>query len=794
MKFSLSLLQKLFDTPLDPHFLEDQLTRIGLEVDALEKISPSFQGVVIAKVIDVKAHPDAERLVIAQVDVGHETLQIVCGAPNCRKGLVTAAALIGAQLKDAQGKTHTIKKSSLRGVESSGMLVSKEELGLEEKSEGLIELEDSYSIGQPLEPFFEDTLLEISFTPNLGHAMSLLGVARELSCLLKKPFSFSPIQLSLPSGKTRPIQSSQECSHFEGWVITGLKVKPSPLWLQQKLKSLGYQSINNVVDATNYVLHEMGHPLHAYDLDKISLSTLTVKSFNASQTFEALDHKSYEVPPDTLFVCDESKLLSIAGIMGSANSCVDESTQAILLEAAVFDASSIRRASRKMGLSTEASKHFERKVDPLALKPALLRAASMILSLAGGKLEKESLFLESEKITLKQLKISRSFISQHLGVSISSKEIEEIFKHLEFQPKVVAQGEAFELTIPTYRNDIESEIDCVEEVARFYGFDRIELQSPKMISSIQSDSPLYLFEKKLHTLALQLGLQEILTCDLISPSQSKLQNPNGPILQALNSVSLDQSILRSSLLSNHLQVLKHNLNQNAKDLLLYEIGKTYTQKGDLFQEESVLSITLSGHLDPYHHEHPPEEVDFFHLKGLFESLFASLGCQKLEAKKDSSFLFHPFCYALWVHQKTPIGFLGELHPSLLRQLQIKQKVFFGEISVPSLHALSKPQQEIAPLCPFPSSERDWTITCLKELEVGHLLQFIHSLESRLLKDVMLLKIFESEKIGEGRKNVSLRFVYRNDKKTISFEATEVEHARILNLVLEKMKTLIVQPI
>lgn len=795
MRFSLKDLEALFDSSFESNFLEKNLTQIGLEVDALEKIEPTYQGVLVAEVLKTSPHPNADRLQVAQVSTGKETLQVVCGASNCRPGLITAFAPVGSSLLDKKGKTLTLKETELRGVTSQGMLLSLEELGYEETSDGIVELDGHFVVGTSLAPYFEDTLIEIGFTPNLGHAMSLLGVARELSCSIKKPFVFPQTTPSFTfdgNKKSIEIQDHQACSQFKGIVINKIKVGPSPLWLQQKLAQLGFNSINNVVDITNYVLYQLGHPLHAYDLEKIDLASLTVKTYEQEKNFLALDSKTYTLPPNVLCVADANRPQSLAGIIGSKHSEVTDSTTSILLEAAVFDPSLIRKTSKKLGISTEASKHFERGVDSNGPKKALEKAAAYILKLAGGQVD----HLIEHYPSVQQNKIlsaDPALINKLLGTQISVSEMVDIFERLEFKPQETQAG-LIDLTIPTYRNDITKEIDLVEEVARFYGFENIQHKTPKIVLSPQKDCPLFVFEKKLHELMRKQGLQEVLSCDLISPEMSKLQNPNGPILQALNSVSIDQSILRSTLLGNHLQLVKNNLNVQSNRLHFYEIGKTYSKDKERFTEETQLAITLSGPQDPFYHDRETNPVDYFTLKGLVETLIEEITHLPLELHKSESSLFHPHNQAIYSYEGKPFIKLGQIHPRVLRHYGIKQPVFFAEISVPSLKVLQTTLKEVQPLPAYPCSERDWTLTCLDELQVGHLIEFIKNLESRLLKDVFLLNIFKSDKIGDGNKNVSLRFVYRNDKKTISFEATEVEHARITSLVLQEMKSLIIQRI
>lgn len=797
MQFSLRSLQKFFKTSLLSKDLERILTEAGLEVDAVEKKAPSFDGVLVAKVLSKDPHPNADKLCVATVSDGEKEYQVVCGASNCKKNLITAFAPIGATLTDSSGKTFTLKVSKLRGVESFGMLLSAEELGLDEKSEGIIELTDDYKIGQLLAPYFEDEILEISFTPNLGHAMSHLGIAREISALLNEPYKIPLFpKPELSSFKTQDkvqvqIENEEDCFSYGCLLIKNVKITESPLWLKAHLASIGVKSINHVVDVTNYILHEIGHPMHAFDFDQIEGAHICVRRAKEKETILALDGQTYHVPKDSLLIYDAKKPIAIAGVMGGQNTQVTFETKNILLEAAHFEPSLIRKTSKKLNLYTESSKHFERGVDGQNVLKALWRAASLISSMGEGEVSKETLIKEVAKKSPKVISCSLKKINQLLGTHLKAGEIVHILERLECE--VEESNHLFSVQPPSYRHDLNIDVDLIEEIARVHGLDHIQSSKTSFAFTKQEDSLTYQTEQKLHTLLLQEGLQEVITCDLVSPEMNQINGSENLQISALNYMSKEQSTLRTSLLANHLQVLKHNQDHQNPDVHIYEIGKVYRLNGELFEEKTHIMISLMGNQAPYHYSNKENDLDFFHLKGILENVLSSITALPFTFKKSQADYLHPGIQAEILSENRYVGICGELHPSFLRKAGLKKTVFVADLELAPIAALSQNIKSFSPISPFPSSERDWTLTCSDNLEIGELFQTIKSLSSPLLKDVFLLDIYRSEKIGAHRKNVTLRFVYRNDKKTISFEAVEIEHSKIIDEVQAQMKNLIIQP-
>lgn len=784
MKIPLSWLKEFINIEKTPEQLSRILTLAGLEVDAIERAEPSFSGIVVGRVLEVEKHPDADKLVVAKVTDGKETFQVVCGAPNCRPGIKVAFAKIGASLTDDKG-VFAIKKSKLRGVESFGMLCSAQELGLGAENDGIMELDPAMQEGQDLASLYSDVVFEISLTPNLGHCNSVLGIARELSAATHLPIHKPETELKEIEMAVTPevkVEDFKNCPRYACRYIQGVKIGPSPAWLRKRLELSGLRSVNNVVDVTNYVMLELGHPLHAFDFDEIEAGII-VRSAKEGEQFLALDGKERALKPEDLVIADSKKALAIAGVMGGENSEVKNSTSRILLEAAYFSPVSIRRASKRLGLQTDSSKRFERGTDPNQLKKALNRAAMLIQQLAGGEVSsyvvdvKEIEFLE-KTITCRLDRVN-ALLGTHLGLS----EVESIFKSLQMESKWNGK-DAFLVDVPTYRTDIQAEIDLIEEVARIYGFDNIPHSAPKYHASALPHSPIYLFENSIRKKLTAEGLQELLTCDLIGPSDLAVTdgvgNTEESTVRVVNPTSVEQSILRTSLLPGLLQVAKYNYDHQNHDLSGFEIGRVHFKDGDKYHEESVAAIIMTGKNRPHFWDDKPREVDFYDLKGILENLLDNLGIKNYEFKENNLPTFHTGRQAAIFVNALEIGSIGEIHPAIQRRLDMPQRILFAELSLHDIYPLKASEQLMREVSKYPGSERDWTVSLKEETPIEQVLQRLKGVPSRLLEDVSLIDIYRSEKLGKDIKNATFHFVYRDRDKTISQEVVDAEHARIIN--------------
>jgi phenylalanyl-tRNA synthetase beta chain len=799
MKFPLSILNEFIDTQKSPVELGEILTNLGIELDALEDSPLPFEGVVVGKVIKRDPHPEADKLCVAQVTDGRETVQVVCGAPNCREGLVTAFAKIGAKFDEGEGKSFKIKKSKLRGVESEGMLCSERELGLSMEDNGIMEFPVTTPLGVDLKAMFGDQIFEVSLTPNLAHCQSVLGIARELSAALGKEVRIPDHQITKESGKkiadlvTVEIRDLEACPRYATRLVQGVRVAPSPDWLKKKLAGCGIRSINNVVDVTNLVLMELGHPLHAFDFAKVQGGKIIVRPAQEGEKFVTLDGAERSLIEGSLLICDQSGPIALAGVMGGANSEVSDETVDVLIESAYFDSKRIRKCSKHLDLFTEASRRFERGTDPNNVLRALDRAAKLIQQLAGGEICSGAIDKKAGEFPKKNLDCRFSRVNKILGTHLAVGEIESIFRSLELDP-IYDGKDLFRCSIPTYRCDLNTEIDLIEEVARLYGLDNIGTE--KMSRHTSSDlphAPQYLFEQEMRELLIGQGLQEFLTCDLIGPMLLEVVDSRSwrdeALVKVVNPTSIEQSILRPSMVPGLLQVVKHNVDRGNHAVAGFEVGNVHfrTEKG--FGQKSTAGIVLTGPAAPlFWEDGRSREADFFDLKGIVENIFEGARV-KIDRFIPSNFPdYHPGRQATINAGGVQIGVIGEIHPQIQRRLDVSKKILVAEIDLATMRMLKGGAPQMVPIPQFPGSDRDWTITLKEEVPIGLIFESVEKLNSKLLKGMELISIYRSEKLGGDRKNVTFNFVYRHEEKTLSHDVIEREHGRIISAVLEKLGT------
>jgi phenylalanyl-tRNA synthetase beta chain len=636
-------------------------------------------------------------------------------------------------------------------------------------------------------------VFDIALTPNLGHCRSILGIARELSAQLN--IKASPPSFKLQEDENHLAQSilqisnnaHQSCPQYACRIIRGVEVGPSPLWLQEWLTQSGYKSINNVVDVTNFVMHELGQPLHAFDFEKLHNEHIMIREADEGETITTLDNVSRSLPEGALLICDGDTPIAIAGIMGGLESGISSSTHTVVLEGAEFDHRSIRSTSKALGLRTESSARFENKINPAGIRFALDRAAALLEEIARGRVLKGIIEQSPKPYMPKFLTCRLSKINSLLGTKFSFGEVESFFDRLS----IVSSSDGidlFQLKIPSWRRDIEFEIDIVEEVARIFGYNNIERAPPKHVNSTVPHHPIFLLEREIRTRLVGTGLQEFITCNLISPELCDLEIENGLFNAEYISVayakSVDQSILRPSLLPGLLETVRHNQNHSNFNISAFELGRVHFKEGKEYDEKTVLGIILSGSRTPLNWSQKEQEVDFYDLKGILENLFSSLLIPDVSMEASPYKTFHPGRQSTLSFGNTRFGVFGEVHPATISRVGIAGRVYFAEID---LHILQKhlPKEVLFTLLPqFPGSERDWTVTIKESVHLDTFFETLKKIRSPILKDVQVLDIYRSDKLGKDKKNISFRFFYRDDEKTLSLKEVDEEHASTIS-ILEK---------
>lgn len=640
----------------------------------------------------------------------------------------------------------------------------------------------------------QDAIFEISLTPNLGHCSCILGVARELSALTSRPVTMPKVQFkesSQPVEKSAKIsvEDKNGCLRYACRVFKNVTIKPSPEWLQKWLTASGVRPINNVVDITNFVMIETNQPMHAFDYDKLDGHEIIVRSAKDGERFITLDDKERLLQAGDVMICDKKQSVAVGGIMGGQNTEISDGTKNVLLEAACFNPGTIRKTSKRLGLQTDGSRRHERGIDPNGMRPALDRAAMLLQELAGAEVLSGILDSHPEPFPEKVIKCRLSRTNLILGTHLSVSEVEAIFKRLQFASKWDGQ-DAFSIAVPTYRTDIGAEIDLIEEIARIYGYNNIEKRAVPYRPSTLPHNPIFVFEGELRTRLVAEGLQEFITCDLIGPTLSAIVKehlmPEEAIVRVLNPTSVEQSILRTSLLPGLLQLVKYNIDHQNLDVSGFEIGRIHFKEGEQYREESVVGIVLSGKAHPHYWDEKPRDVDFFDLKGIVENLLAGFEIENAVFKPSKFDAFHTSRQASIFVNDLEIGSMGEIHPTIMRRLDTTQRIFFAELSLHDLLAVRKKRQKMDPLPLYPCSERDWTVPLREEVPIEKIFASVKSAASPLLESCSLIDIYRSDKLGHGLKNVTLRFVYRDRAKTVEQPVVDSEHARITSAVQQAL--------
>ncbi len=786
MKISYNWLKDIININSTPGEISQMLTGCGLEVEHLENyqsIKGGLEGIVIGFVKEREKHPNADKLSVCKVDIGTgEDKQIVCGAPNVAVGQKVLVATIGATLYPSKGESFKISKSKIRGEVSEGMICAEDEIGLGESHDGILILPENYEIGKPASTYFKvynDFVFEIGLTANRGDAASHLGTARDLRAITK--FEIRNSKFEIQNSDSKPIavsiEDSEGCKRYTGLSISNIEVKSSPEWMQNRLKAIGINPINNIVDATNYVLHELGQPLHAFDADKIIGNKIIVKKAIEGSKFTTLDKVERVLKGSECMICDAEKPLALAGVFGGLDSGISATTKNIFLESAYFDAATIRKAAKGHGLSTDASFRFERGTDPNITADAIKRLANLIIEIAGGNISSAIVDVYPTKIKNTTIDFSLTKSNELIGKEIEKNRVVEILKALDIEI-LEDKGEILTISIPPYRSDVTRPADVTEEILRIYGLNNIEIGNDikSTISYNETENKVKLKNNLADYLSAN-GFNEIATNTLTKSayySEEELQSA----VKMLNPLSSDLDIMRLNMLPNILEALQYNNNRKLSNLKFFEFGKTY-YKGEKteasginllekYVEQTHLILALTGTIENESWTNNNKPSSYFILKGFVQNIFAKSKINKLEFL---SIEHHQYNFATAVfYNKKQVAIIGEINKNLTNKFDLNLQVFFADINIDLLMEFNKTEKSFIKSVPiFPTVRRDLALLIDEAINYSQLEKIALKTESNLIKQVNVFDVYKGDKIEKGKKSYALSFMLQDENKTLTDE-------------------------
>lgn len=782
MRISYNWLKQFIKLDLPSEETAALLTDLGLEVEVVEKfqsVKGGLEGIIVGEVKTCVQHPDADRLKVTTVDLGDgNPIQIVCGAPNVAVGQKVPVATIGTTLYDKEGNEFQIKKGKIRGQESHGMICAEDELGLGDNHDGIMILDNTIKIGTPLAKVLNvenDEVFEIGLTPNRADAMSHMGVARDLRAgLVQKNIQPELITPSVTSFRVDKrtlkidveVKDAKLAPRYCGITISGINVKPSPDWLQNRLKAIGLTPKNNIVDATNYVLHELGQPLHAFDASKIH-GKIIVKTVEAGTKFKTLDDVERILHEEDLMICDEKGPLCIAGVFGGKESGVSENTTNIFLESAYFNPVSIRKTAKRHGLSTDASFRFERGIDPTITEYALKRAAILIKEIAGGEITSDLIDIYPKKIEDFTVLLNFNKVNKLIGQEIPKETIKKILVSLDIKVNSVSDA-GLGLIIPAYRVDVQREIDVIEEILRVYGYNNVQF-SKKLNATVSNSSRTedYKVQNSIAAQLNSLGFHEMMANSLTTPDYVKLSDKLKEEFNVmmLNPLSNDLSAMRQSLLFSGLEAVSYNINRRNADLKLFEFGKSYHKMPSGYEENKHLSLFVTGNKQAENWITPQKTSDFFLFKGYVQSILTRLSLTKTQTIPVTNDVFNEGI-AIAIGNDVLVE-LGTVKKSILKYFDIKQEVFYADFNWNLILKLISIRIKYQDIPKYPEVRRDLSLLLDKNISFDQLYSIARSSEKNLLKDIQLFDVYEGKNLPEGKKSYALSFIIQDTTKTLT---------------------------
>jgi len=795
MIISLKWLQDYVDVQITVEQLIDRLTMVGLEVEGVYQSNPDLQRVVTARLETVEAHPQADRLKLCRVSDSSTSYRIVCGAPNLQIGSVVALALPGAKL--ASGAI--LQESQIRGEISQGMLCSEKELGVGEDASGIWLLPQDTPIGISISELLgkDDTILEIGVTPNRGDCLSVVGVAREVSAICGSPLRYPELALQ----ETGPdiggltsvsIDDPVGCPRYAARLVQNVVVGPSPQWLREKLEAVGLRSINNIVDVTNFIMMELGQPLHAFDFDLLAEHRIVVRKAREGERFTTLDEAERVLFDDTLLICDGKGPVAVAGIMGGLDSEIRKATTRVLIESAHFQPQSIRRTSKKLGLRSESSFRFERGVDPEGLIRALDRAAQLMAEVGRGQIARGRIDVYPNPIKPPALTLRVERTNRFLGTRLKASEMAEVLRRIEMQVNEI-DGQNLQVIPPPFRPDITREVDLTEEVVRLVGYNRVPVTAPLAAVTAASFDPHLRARQEAKQLLRGAGFYEVLNYSFIShDSLLKLKlPPEDRRLDAIclmNPLSEEQAVMRTSLIPGLLQTVGYNFDHGNEDLRIFELSKVFLSNpgASLPEERHQFAGAMAGRRDPDLLYGGKQLVDFTDVKGIGQSLLSIFCLENVSFRTENPpFYLDPALAASIYCNERQIGQLGRINPEVREAFDLKQDVFLLELDFDLVFDLRSPQPLFRPLPKFPAVVRDMAIIVDEECTVQEPLDYIKDQGETLLEQLEVFDIFTSEQLGAGKRSIGYRLVYRAADRNLTDEEVNEIHGKLAEKVLAK---------
>lgn len=779
MKLSLNWLKNIVDlSGISVDEIVDKLTMAGLEVEDVVDQNLIYENFIVGFVKDKIKHPNADKLSVCTVTDGSNEYQVVCGAPNVEAGQKIILAVSGAVVPQSKFK---IGKTKIRGIESNGMICSDAELNFSDDHLGIKVLSPDFEVGKTISEAFglNDVILEIAVTPNRPDALSHIGVARDLAAIFIREvavpeFSMHESDLSIDNYASIEVIDSHNCPRYSAKVVLDIEVKESPDWLKNKIKAVGLRPINNIVDVTNLILFEFGQPLHAFDLDKLSSNKIIVKQAGENKKFTTLDSKERILHSDALMICDGERAVAIAGVMGGENSEVSVATKNILIESAYFNSTSVRKTSKLLGLSTDASYRFERGTDPNNTLYAAEKAAYLIMEVAGGKIAKGHIDVYPTPINNISVLLRYSRVDKILGYKIEKNNINRILSSLGFV-LTEQKDDSIIVEVPTFRPDIEREIDLIEEIARIDGYDNIPTV-PRVSIAIQARVDDSSFTDEVRNTATGLGFFEILTNSLQSEKTAAI---TGLPIKMLNPQSSDMAFLRTSLIPGALMTVSKNINVGEKNIQVFEVGKVFNKINDEissfedFVEEERVIFLLSGHVLTKEWYSEERKFDYFDLKGFVNSFFKKISLDYLLNDSYTQVANNIYEYIFQKkYNDNAIGCGGKVNKDVLKYFDIQQEVFCFELSIDSLKKIPAKEKKFSELLKYPKMYKDFAFVVDNSVSLEDMLKFINRRNSKLLKNVSLFDKYVDESLGADKKSLAFSLEYFDSEKTLTDEEVD----------------------